>query len=484
MGTIMKWKSNYAALSILGIVAASLPASAQLCVAPGGAGGCHATIQNAVTAALAGQTITIRAGTYHEVVNIPAGKDNILLVGSAASVLEAGPLLTGPAITVGANGVSIDTLTIINPRDSGVADGHGILVQAGMTSTEVRGVRIRGAQNDCVHSLGSPALFEKNELVGCGEQGIHAIADDVSVMANKMRSCGAGCVLVNGNSALVDRNRISLSENSCIRVNGDAAEVLSNRVTNCSNAGIQVLGDLATVERNKVTTTEDEGINVSGNGFVVSRNRIDQPNDEGVEASCVACTTSPPARVDNNRIANAYGGADGARFVSDAAGLSIQRNRVTRTNGSGFHVQGTGVITVVENRVMEAGGARGAAGFAVSGGAAHVVMNNHAQRVNGDGFSITAGAVVLTGNTAKDNLIDGFDIEGAAGVALTGNTANNNGVEGFEIGDDGTGAIDAIMSGNNAAGNRTNYCQDAGATVTDSGGNSFTIAGADPCLID
>jgi pectin methylesterase-like acyl-CoA thioesterase len=42
----------------------------QLCVAPGGANGCYATIQAAVNAASSGDTISVAAGTYTENVQV------------------------------------------------------------------------------------------------------------------------------------------------------------------------------------------------------------------------------------------------------------------------------------------------------------------------------------------------------------------------------------------------------------------------------
>ena len=60
--------------------------AATLCVAPGGAGGCYATIQAAVNAASAGDVITVATGTYPENVVIDR---SITLQGTSATIQPA-----------------------------------------------------------------------------------------------------------------------------------------------------------------------------------------------------------------------------------------------------------------------------------------------------------------------------------------------------------------------------------------------------------
>src|SRR4051794_14767970 len=55
---------------LLPMVGASPVGAATRCVAPGGAGGCFATIQAAITASATNDTITVAAGTYNERITI------------------------------------------------------------------------------------------------------------------------------------------------------------------------------------------------------------------------------------------------------------------------------------------------------------------------------------------------------------------------------------------------------------------------------
>jgi pectin methylesterase-like acyl-CoA thioesterase len=63
-------------------------AAATLCVAPEGANGCFATIQAAVNAAISGDTITVAAGTYRELVTINGKTLTITGAGPTATIVE------------------------------------------------------------------------------------------------------------------------------------------------------------------------------------------------------------------------------------------------------------------------------------------------------------------------------------------------------------------------------------------------------------
>ncbi|MGH2447536.1 MAG: NosD domain-containing protein [Chloroflexota bacterium] len=103
---------------VLGFSTFGLPrvAAAGLCAAPGGAGGCYSTIQAAVDAASAGDTVTVRSGTYTEAVSITKG---ITLQGSGSAVIDATGLVTGITIA-NTSGVTVSNFTIENAGDLGI----------------------------------------------------------------------------------------------------------------------------------------------------------------------------------------------------------------------------------------------------------------------------------------------------------------------------------------------------------------------------
>src|SRR6185503_12373856 len=80
-------------LGIATLLAASAATShaATLCVNPAGTGPCRSTIQAAVNAAEPGDVVTIFPGTYFESVDVPGGKDGLLISGTSALAVTLDP---------------------------------------------------------------------------------------------------------------------------------------------------------------------------------------------------------------------------------------------------------------------------------------------------------------------------------------------------------------------------------------------------------
>lgn len=189
--------------------------------------GAHTTIQAAVNAAAAGDTIQVCPGTYNENVIIPNTKPNLSLLGAQAGVGFGGRTFGGPSESTvrGANltaGVAVFSVR----AQSVTIDGFSVTVQA--TSGAAFGITVAnggdGAMitNNILDTITSPdtggngtaqAVYLENSTSVAAPDG----PDNVSVIANRMNnivsnrsSKGVLIGVNNGNNP---------SENALIRAN-------------------------------------------------------------------------------------------------------------------------------------------------------------------------------------------------------------------------------------------------------------------------
>lgn len=129
------------AASVVAGVGALGAEAAQLCVNPGGTGGCFATVQAAVIAASAGDIIVVAAGTYAEHVTV---NKTLTLNGANANVNACtggrGPESTvsnaKTAFNITANNVTLNGFTVRDNTDPNVF-GSGVLLGAGTSGAQV-----------------------------------------------------------------------------------------------------------------------------------------------------------------------------------------------------------------------------------------------------------------------------------------------------------------------------------------------------------
>ena len=114
-------------LPLLGVPAIA----ATLCVNPAGSGGCSKTIGAAVTAAAAGDSVEVAAGTYKESVTI--GKSlNLFGAGPASTIIDATGLGTGIYVDGLDNpklsNVTVSGFTVENANYEGIVATNATLV--------------------------------------------------------------------------------------------------------------------------------------------------------------------------------------------------------------------------------------------------------------------------------------------------------------------------------------------------------------------
>ena len=184
--------------------------AANLCVNPGGTGGCKATISAAVMAASAGDIITVASGTYkedvilHKSVSLVAGDHQKPVID--ATGLSNGIFVDGMinAPNAGVSGIVISGFEVEN------ANFEGILI-ANASDITVRDNQVH--DNDRALDISAPACngipaFETNEGEDCGE-GIHLMGAQHAFVVQNDVGFNAGGILISDETGPSHLNLIS-----------------------------------------------------------------------------------------------------------------------------------------------------------------------------------------------------------------------------------------------------------------------------------
>jgi parallel beta-helix repeat protein len=183
------------------------PPSTTFCVNPGGTGGCYATIQSAVNAAAANDTINVAAGTYTEDVTI--GKALSLIgAGSGKSFIDATNLANGILLdglnNPGLQNVTVSGFTVEN------AMYEGILL---LNTTNVQILNNHIVNNDRVVVSTSGAScngqpdYETDESYDCGG-GLHLLGAVSSYVSGNTVSGNADGIVITDETRAAEQNTI------------------------------------------------------------------------------------------------------------------------------------------------------------------------------------------------------------------------------------------------------------------------------------
>lgn len=90
----------------------------------------YSTIQTAINAAAAGDTISIANGTYNEQLTIPSSKSNLTLVGASQTGVKIQSGSGQTTVTIHGTDITFSTLTIANTLLSGSTNSHAVYVDS------------------------------------------------------------------------------------------------------------------------------------------------------------------------------------------------------------------------------------------------------------------------------------------------------------------------------------------------------------------
>jgi hypothetical protein len=429
-------RSLCAALAIVG--ALSAPAGAAvLCVNPA-VPSCQATIQGAVTAAVAGDTITIAAGTYPENVNIPAGKDGLKISGAGAlTIVDPDLPLAGSAFTIGSANVSLKSLTIRNGNQ------YGVLVAA--NNATISGLKIMGLRNASAAGIAVSGPFAvqvlSNDIRGVGGFGIYLAGgnDNSSVKSNTVSGCGQYGIAAVGANIQIVANRVQLATSGIVVI-GATPNMIGNTVEQATN-GLQTSGPNPVIQGNRLTSGQ-----------------------VAISAVCSPCTGGS---ISTN---SGAGFLNGVVALTDAAGFAVKSNRMTDILLSPIQLSGTSVLATLNT--VSGGNASPGQACVVATGAGHTVSRNVVTRCGGAGFRSNGDNIVFDFNVSNYSNTHGFLVDGNAGananVSVTNNRALYTNAQGFSI---NNGAVGTILTGNAGLKNRLDACNTTGTGF--GSGNTF-----------
>jgi parallel beta-helix repeat protein len=377
----------------------------------------YATIQSAVNASAPGDRINVCPGTYTEEVNIPIGKDNILLrsVQFWAAVVKAPTVMLGLTKSIvrvnGAHGVTILAFTITGPGGFGCDSlRYGVRVDSG-GSADILG-------NHITHIHDTP-------FSGC--------QNGVAVLVGRQSEATTGSARILGN--VIDTYQ---KNGPTVGNNGSHAEIAYNRILGVgptaliAQNGVQASsGATANVRHNFVAgnvytpqTVVSTGILLFQPGQVnVGENTLSS-NDVGVYnfGSAAGSTTA------KNRVrASTFDG-----IVADTVNSNgISYNKIDENNGPGIGVYDSQSNALRANMVED----NSDSGILLSNGDSNRFEENRV-RNNGTSSGDTTDGIRVdtfsTGNTLRDNHLrhnlthDCHDDSLGAGTAGTANSWTNN----------------------------------------------------------
>jgi nitrous oxidase accessory protein NosD len=282
------------------------------------------TIQAAIDAAQAGDTIRIAAGRYREGVIIQ-GKDRLRLegAGSGKSVLDGGnEISTG--VTIQADLVTMAGLAIKRFREVGIAiEGNDCtLINLRVAGNGASGIRAQ-------ESIG--LLLSRVSALANGEKGIHLIGSAMATIRHCLltRNNGGGIVVERGGFHLCHRN--NLGGNGPVGIQLTDAErclLIRNEVNGQSQTGIEVeRGRDHLLIANVMLENDGAGLKLSGAQHTLIENRAEQ-NRTGFQ-------------------------------LTDAQQVRVVANHAVQNEHSGFSLGGTTSQNILQANLAEGNGGAG-----------------------------------------------------------------------------------------------------------------------------
>ncbi|MFN8453368.1 MAG: choice-of-anchor Q domain-containing protein [Anaerolineae bacterium] len=426
--------------------------AADQCVAPGGGGGCFATIQAAINAVGSGQTVRVVVGTYNErlVINksltLLGGFNDTTLTGRTprSSIINGGG--TGSVISITNNAaVTIDGFTITGGNgttNGGVGGGIAIrqatatirdnLIENNVASSN-QNTDGRGGGIYIVNST-SPVLIENNTIRA-------NVA--YSVASGSLSGGGGGIAVYTASSAIIIGNQI---------VSNTGAR------NSAPLAGSQGFGG----------GVKTEGISVSLENNVIQGN-IGANRSEGGYGGGIDAFRTPAVTLTNNLIMQNTANLSGSMTAGGGVLIGVDSGAGHKFTLTGNQIiSNTAGLTITGANPFAIGG-----GVAVFGGGANndtlIVQDNHlvgnvaVQQMTASVNGSADGGGLSLNDISNANISDNNILDNITAYTLT--------ISGGAVGNGGGGGVSSIrnnmlLQGNIISNNIAHRAADGGSSGT------------------
>lgn len=357
----------------------------------------HTSIQAAVNAAGAGDTILVKAGTYKENVSIAPGKEGLVLRGVGKVTIDARPngaSGSGAALAIGADGVRVENLLVRLALDG--LSSSGVVVVA--NDVVFKNVKSWANEQAGFVIFGHRVRLERCHVQACELSGIAITGDDSIVDRCTVRQCDSAGISITGNNALVRKCVVHTIED---------------------DSGIEIVGSDAHVIDNAVFDTDGAAIDVQGNDVVIRGNTV----RSGPDADGILIDLATVGTIENNTCVECF--QAGIRVGGDCSSILVAKNKVLRCGTESSHaidIDGD-QCTITGNTVFEAE----SDGIHV-GGTGCVIQSNKVSRCFEDGIQINDVGATVSKNFVKDCVGEGIE-NSADGTNVTDNVMKGNRID-------------------------------------------------------
>jgi parallel beta-helix repeat protein len=389
----------------------------------------YATIQAAVDASVATDTIVVHPGVYYENV-VVTGKNNIAIQGGKVVVISGrlSVQATMPEQAVVDARPVFDTCT-----------GPGFYIDAA-DNISIRNLTVRfacadGINGDNIYSTGNFTFIDKVFSLSAEDSGIE-ISGNRTTVQNSF-------IFGNGNY-----------DYSAVLISGDYATVQVNTIWNNDGRGIEVQGLNPLITKNDLKQIEDHAciyVNTGSDNALVTYNKIQGCDTEGIYV-----TGSYKPNVSNNDIKDIAGDGIHINALNEAA---VKSNTIAGVYGAGIYIENSN-ISVVDKNAITATYYEGIYVYTDNGSGGNTISNNTTEYSDYEGIYVQDNNPTVTGNTVRNIYDDdGFEIKcysTCTGGQISNNKAMNNGEDynGFDL------TVDNMIISNNTAEHIFSTCFD------------------------